>query len=143
MRRNGGVHSGTFRGVDLVARPSGPKTRNGGNWTEARFNSFIKGGLRQLTRRWAPISECLKEARTRRGFYLCAGCKQEVPASILEGRKRVKNAIVDHIIPVVDPKKGFTTWDECIERMFCEKDNLQVLCKKCHDIKTEQERKTS
>jgi len=46
---------------------------------------------------------------------------------------------VDHIIPVIDPATGFTTWDAFIERLFCDRDNLQVLCTSCHDIKTKEE----
>lgn len=123
-----------------MARPSGPKTRNSGNWTEARFKSFIISQLRQGTRRWAPISEVMKEARVKRGLYHCAGCGKDVPASTKEGSKRVKNVFVDHINPIVDPAIGFTTWDEYIERIFCEKENLQLLCKACHDEKSGEER---
>ena len=47
---------------------------------------------------------------------------------------------VDHIKPVVDPKKGFTTWDDFIDRLFCEKKNLQALCRGCHAKKTKEER---
>ena len=43
---------------------------------------------------------------------------------------------MDHIIPVVDPKTGFTTWDEYIERLFVPKGGWQMLCKSCHDTKT-------
>ncbi|MGJ8839566.1 HNH endonuclease, partial [Salmonella enterica subsp. enterica serovar Kentucky] len=111
-----------------------------GQWTEARFNSFIKSALRGATRKWAPIQEALKDARVERGYYKCNACKAKIPATIKEGRKRTKNAIVDHIEPIIDPTVGFTTWDECIERMFCEKQNLQVLCKKCHDVKCAEER---
>lgn len=124
-----------------MARPSGPKTRCDGKWTEATFTSFIKNNLRRATIKWAPIQNALKEARTRRGFYMCAGCKQEVTASTRnDDGKRVKNAIVDHIQPIIDPAVGFTTWDDCIDRMFCEKENLQVLCRDCHDIKTNEEK---
>lgn len=123
-----------------MARPSGDKCRCGDRWTEARYRSFIKGTLRSATRKWAPLADVLKKARVRRGFYLCNGCKQHVPASIKVGSKRVKNAVVDHIEPIVDPAVGFTTWDDCIERMFCEADNLQVLCKECHDKKTNEEK---
>lgn len=123
-----------------MARPSGPKIRCGGRWTEARFNSFIKGALRGATRKWAPIQDCLKNARTRRGYYLCAECKQEVTATIKVGNKRKKNAIVDHIVPIVDPAVGFTNWHDCVERMFCEEDNLQVMCLDCHLVKCQEEK---
>lgn len=124
-----------------MARPSGEKTRCGGEWTEAKFNGFIKNNLRKASMKWAPISKALAKARVRRGFYICASCKQEVTASIKnDDGKRVKNAIVDHIKPIIDPAVGFTTWDECINRMFCEDDNLQVLCHECHTVKSNEEK---
>jgi hypothetical protein len=121
-----------------MPRPSGPKNRCGNRWTEAKFKSFIKNQLRGATRKWAPIADCLKKARVRRGFYLCEGCKEEVPNTTKDGAKRVKNVFVDHIEPIV-PVTGWESWDSCIERMFCEEDNLQVLCKACHDEKSAKE----
>jgi hypothetical protein len=130
-------------------RPSGIKNRCSGVWTEARYRSFVKDNLRRATMKWGPISECLKLARVRRGWYLCNICKEEIPASIKvdvtlkNGRtqaKRVKNAIVDHTNPIIDPTIGWVSWDDCIERMFCELENLQCVCKACHDIKTAQEK---
>jgi len=123
-----------------MPRPSGPKSRCSGQWTEARFNSFIKSALRQASRRWAPIQQAKTNARVSRGLYECAHCKGHVPPTIRNGSKRDKNVFVDHIHPIIDPAKGFTTWDECIERMFCELDGLQVLCKDCHDTKTNEEK---
>lgn len=123
-----------------IARPSGPKTRCSGQWTEARFNSFIKSLLRSGTRRWAPIQEVKKEARVARGLYECKECKQHVAPTYRDGKNRKQNIFVDHIIPIVDPATGFTNWDDCIQRMFCEKDNLQLLCKDCHDVKSEKEK---
>lgn len=129
-------------------RPSGPKTRCGGAWSEARYRTFVKNTLRQATRKWGPIQDCLKDARVRRGWYLCAICKEEVPATIVAtiktgknaGKsKRVKNAIVDHLLPIIPPETGFTTWDDCIERMFCEQENLQVVCHACHKEKCSEE----
>jgi hypothetical protein len=130
--------------VNKGGRPSGDKTRCSGVWTEARFTTFIKDTLRQSTRKWKPIQDCLKFARVRRGFYLCAECGEEVTATIIHKQKngktkRVKNAIVDHIIPIIDPHTGFTTWDDCIERMFCEIDNLQCVCHACHQVKCAEE----
>lgn len=48
---------------------------------------------------------------------------------------------VDHIKPVVSPTKGFQSWDDFIDKLYCEKDNLQVLCKSCHKEKTLKEKK--
>lgn len=121
-------------------RPSGPKTRNSGQWTEAKFMSFIKNNLRSATRKWAPIQEVKKEANVSRGIYECAGCGKNVPLTVKEGRKRRQNVFVDHIEPIVDPNVGFVDWDTYINRMFCEKDNLQVLCADCHDEKSMAER---
>ena len=123
-----------------MARPSGPKNRAGGRWTEARFRSFVTSALRGSSRKWAPISDVLTEARVRRGTYLCANCKEEGPATIKIEGKRVKNAVVDHINPIVDPEVGFTTWDDFINRLFCEEENLQVLCHSCHKEKSNKER---
>lgn len=120
--------------------------RNSGKWTESRFRQFVIGALRSASNRWGPKFEVVKEARVERGVYLCAGYKKRphrVPASLppQPGKsKRLKNVYVDHIHPVVDPKKGFTTFDEFIERLFVEKDALQLLCLECHTRKTADEK---
>lgn len=124
----------------MAGRIGGPKTRNNGTWTDARFRSFIRSQLRAATMRWGPISDCLKSARVERGLYHCAGCGQQVPSTIKSGGRRVKNVHVDHISPIVDPDVGFVSYDEMIERMFCEADNLQVLCNDCHTVKTDDEK---
>jgi len=126
-----------------MGRPSGPKTRCNGQWTESRYKSFITSLLRQGTRRWAPIAETEKDARSDRGMYKCQICKETVPVTVKDGRKRVRNIFVDHINPIVNPETGFTNWDDYIENMFCEKENLQLLCKKCHDEKSSRERGTA
>lgn len=117
--------------------------RNGGQWTEARFTAFIKSALRNASQKWPPRNNVKKKARIARGVYLCAGCNKEVPASLppKDGNKRrINNAVVDHIEPVIDPSTGHTSWDEVINRMFCEEDGLQVLCHKCHTEKTQKEK---
>ena len=119
------------------------KERCGGQWTEARFNSFITSVLRNAHGRWGPKSAAKKKACIKRGIYKCAECGEEGPATLppLEGRKRRRNnAAVDHIEPVVDPAIGKTTWDEYIERMFVEEPSYQVLCWQCHEDKTKEER---
>lgn len=123
-----------------MSRPSGEKTRCSGKWTQAKYNSFIKNILRSGTRKWAPVQDVKKKARTRRGFYLCAGCGEEVPATIVVDGKRVNNAQVDHIEPVVSVSEGFTSWDSVVEGLFCEEDNLRLLCHKCHSEVTKNQR---
>ena len=117
------------------------KERNGGEWTEARFKSFVTSALRAASRRWPPKYKALKEAFVGRKVnaktgklamhYKCAECKKLYVATDVQ---------VDHIKPVVDPKKGFVSWDSFIDRIFCEIENLQVMCKPCHKIKTDQEK---
>jgi 5-methylcytosine-specific restriction endonuclease McrA len=123
-----------------LARPSGPKTRAGGTWTEAKYKSFIRGNLRRTSMKWPPIANCLKQARVSRGEYLCAGCQNVVPATVKVDGKRVKNVHVDHIEPVIDPAIGWVDWNSLIERMFVESDKLQLLCSECHTVKTNEEK---
>ena len=123
-----------------MARPKGPLTRLGGTKTEAWFHSFIKNNLRQATQKWGPIHECKKNARVSRGLYLCAVCDKHITASVRDDvtRKRKNNAIVDHIEPIV-PVTGWVSWDDCINKMFCELDNLQLVCLACHKVKCAEE----
>ncbi len=64
----------------------------------------------------------------------CAVCHKRTP-------EKDKDHQVDHISPVVDPTVGFLGWDVYINRMLnCSPDNIQVLCKRCHAIKTKREK---
>lgn len=116
-----------------------PKTFNGNQWTQARFNSFIKSALRSASVRWPPrytvLSEALVGTKTNvktgrmAKHYKCNRCKGEFPSKEVE---------VNHIIPVI-PVTGFVSWDDVINRMFCEKDGFEVLCKPCHRLVTTKE----
>lgn len=97
--------------------------------------------LRRLHSRSPTVREVLNESvhpliKGPRGGkrYICKSCGQAYGA---------KDVQVDHIDPVVPlnvhVKDMF--YQEIIDRMFCEKENLQVLCKPCHKIKTNKERK--
>ena len=123
-----------------MARPRGPLTRCGGTMTEAQYHSHIKNILRRASFKWPPYSQCLKNAWVRRGFYRCACCDVVVPVTVKdeEKRKRIKNIIVDHIEPVV-PLTGWESWDDTVENMYCELDNLQALCRTCHNKKSLEE----
>lgn len=109
-------------------------------WTESQYQNFIRGTLRRASMKWAPIHQTKAEARVRRGIYKCAGCGKEKPASERIDGKKCKNDIVDHIDPIIDPEVGFVSWNEFIEKLFCEKEHLQLLCHECHTEKTNKER---
>ena len=95
-----------------------------------KFKGYIKSALRRVNRWWPAYTAAKAKARVERGKYECAGCKEICPS---------KDIHVDHIAPVVDPARGFTTWDEYIDRLFCDMDGLQILCKTCHKKKTKEE----
>jgi 5-methylcytosine-specific restriction endonuclease McrA len=115
---------------------------NSGLWTVGRFNSFITSTLRAGARRWQPKYDTLNASKTEKKInpktgrlaqhHRCGLCGNEFTSKDME---------VDHIKPVVDPKKGFQSWDVFIDRLFCEADNLQAICKPCHLLKTNAEKK--
>jgi len=90
-------------------------------------NTFVKGLLRRGSFHWKPRNEALKLARVERGKYKCAMCEE------LFGPREIQ---LDHIHPVIDPRKGFTTWDDYIERLYPYEEGWQTLCISCHDNKT-------
>lgn len=116
-------------------------TNKTNEWSQGRLKSFITSTLRGGFRKYPPKYESLKEAQVGKKIneksqrlamhYECNKCKGHFPN---------KEVQVDHILPVVCPKKGFESWDIFITRLFCSSDNLQVLCKGCHEIKTKKER---
>ena len=117
---------------------------NNGKWTQARFDSFIKSALRSASQRWPPKFNALADAKKGKRInlasgrlaehYACAVCKNEFPAKEIQ---------VDHIHPVIDPTRGFISWDEVVKRMFCEKGDFQILCRQCHSKKSTVERQTA
>ena len=115
--------------------------RCSGTMTEPMYDGFIKSALRKASTRWKPRGDCIRDARVARGMYKCDGCGKIVTASLPppEGKKRrIKNILADHIDPVV-PVTGFVSWDNVIERLFCERDGFQALCSACHKIKSLEE----
>lgn len=114
---------------------------------------WITSQLRRLSLRWPPRGRVLKAARKelprkikkdgtpykRPNYeYQCAMCKDWFKST---------KVVVDHIIPIVDPKNEkhkYLSTEEFIGKfavgLFCYEDNLQVLCESCHDEKTEEER---
>ncbi len=103
----------------------------GGRWTTARKHSFIVSALRRASGRWAPKNDAKKAARLERNTYRCASCAKTFGHTDIH---------IDHIIPVVDPSKGFTTWDDFIARLFVEIDGFRAVCTSCHSEITAKQR---
>lgn len=112
-----------------------------GKWTEAQFSTFIRNQLRRGWVKWPIKNALLKESRVERGQYECQCCGEIVPATMkVEGKtvaiKKVKGVNVDHILPAT-PLTGVYDWHIFVNRLYCERDNLWVICYHCHTFKTQ------
>lgn len=93
----------------------------------AKDKNKVISFLRRASMKWKPKSDAKKAARIERGAYKCAMCLKIF---------RHNEIVMDHIDPVIDPRKGWTDWNDYIERMFCNERGYQALCKPCHEKKT-------
>lgn len=97
-----------------------------------KLKSFLVNALRRASYRWPGRYGAQKKAHVGRNQYVCAMCGPDV----LYTRKEVQ---LDHIVPVVDPQKGWEDLDVFAERMFVDEDGFQVICSRHHDEKTKNE----
>ena len=116
------------------------RTRNGVTWTESVYFSAIRSALRAKFRYWKPAIQALKQAerpsksknKRLKYEYQCAKCKKWFP------RKEVQ---IDHVV-ACGSLKGPDDIAGFLERLTPEStEAYQVLDKKCHKIKTQEERK--
>jgi hypothetical protein len=120
------------------------RPRASGTWTESRYWSFIRSNLRKAWSKY-PVRHKVKakakreiaksKRKGRRRFeYQCNGCKKWFYS---------EDVSIDHINPVGSLKCA-DDLPAFVENLFCEEDNLQVLCnEKCHYTKTQEERKNA
>lgn len=119
-------------------KPKVPKTRCSNTMSESAFWSFIRSCLRQKSRRWKPIYDCLNAAKRPsksenkrlKNEFQCAKCGCWFSQ---------KEVTVDHVIPAGSLKSG-KDLEGFVARLFCEMPNLQVLCLVDHQEKTNAER---
>ena len=111
------------------------KTRAGGTWTEARYFGFIRSGLRRMTMKYPVKQQVLMVNRKKNDgrfdkrtkfIYTCEICRVEGQGKTME---------VDHINPA-GSLKCYADLPGFVERLFCEIDNLRVICKGCHTTVT-------
>jgi len=102
----------------------------GGRWTAARYRQFVVSALRRAWMKYPVKQDALSAARrpaeNRSGRtkweYRCASCGEWFLGSEVQ---------VDHI-----RECAATDLNQFVATLFCERDNLAVLCKGCHQVKT-------
>jgi len=113
--------------------------RAGGTWSEAKYWSFIRGALRRAgmsypSKHIAKMNSRRHKPPRKKGDhrfeYQCVHCTKWFPD---------KEVDVDHIIGA-GSLKSYEDLPGFVERLFCEPESLQILCKPCHKVKTNEER---
>lgn len=108
-------------------------------------NSAIRSALRRTFSRSPMVREVMHKVRRERPWFKNDGSKAAKPrveylCAVCAEWHMGKDIQVDHQNPVVDPEIGFIDFDTFISRLFCDVNNLAVLCKTCHEIKTNKEK---
>lgn len=112
--------------------------------TEAMFRSWVRSQLRKLSQKWKPLYSSKKNKRLEatdidrerwsdriKYVWECEECKDRVPDSLI---------CVDHIVPCGSLRDIEKDAGPFLLRMLCEEDGFQMLCKKCHKVKTMEEK---
>jgi len=115
----------------------GEKTHVNGTWTRSRYFQFIRSALRAAFNRYPAKFAAKKKAEkivigSRHKYeYQCAQCTEWFMG---------KEVQVDHKVPAGSLKEYEDIGEFC-RKLFCESTDLQLLCKPCHQLKTNEERK--
>ena len=99
-------------------------------WSTSKWWSFLRSKLRSGFCRWPPKFEVLADAKRKyvgpkkqqKFEFQCSECKNWFPQKSVE---------VDHIIPA----GALKSWEDIpgfVERLYCAKEGLRVVCKPCH-----------
>ncbi len=112
-----------------MAKPE--KTRCGGTKTEAWYWGFIRSGLRRKFMCYPVNYQARNLARRKyegpnerqRWEYQCSECR---------GWYMQKETQLDHVEPC-GTLKCYEDLPGFVARLFCEANNLRVLCKSCHN----------
>jgi len=109
----------------------------------AKERGLIKGAIRRVFSRSELRRQALDASRVQHTdstrprvtkWSKCPNCNEFTPTYLME---------VDHVIPLVGitEKLEDLTWDQVVERLWCDVTNLMALCKRCHKIKSQEENK--
>lgn len=90
--------------------------------------AVAKAALRRVSSFWWAMSEAMDRAKVSRGLWSCAHCKEHFKKHEVQK---------DHIQPVVSVNEDKQNdMNSYVETLFCEPENIQILCKNCHSLKS-------
>lgn len=104
---------------------------------------LIKGGIRRVFSRSELRKSVIDGSRINHKdanrprvtkWSYCNDCDKFIPTYLME---------VDHVVPIVPITSSLEemTWDEIVNRIWCDAHNLRAMCKDCHKLKTKEETK--
>ena len=119
----------------MATKRKEPLTRCGSTMTESQYLAWIRSALRSKSLRWPPRGEALKLSRRaykgsnklQKWEHQCALCSKWWKA---------KEVVVDHFPVAAGSILSVADIGPFANNLYCEVDNLRVLCKECHDVHT-------
>ena len=102
-----------------------------GWYTESAFFAMIRSALRRKSMYWKSIQIAKKRAqipytgtnKRRKYAYICEHCGKETIGSDIAVHHKVECGSLN----------SFNDLPGFVERLFCNSDGLEVICKACHD----------
>ena len=107
-------------------------------WTDSRYMSFIRSTLRRSFTKF-PTKHKVKNEASRPYKGSVKRRKKEYQCAVCSGWFADKEVAVDHIVPC-GSLKSYDDLPRFVSTLYCEANNLQVICNTCHQIKTNEER---
>lgn len=117
----------------------GVKNKGGGTLTTSQYFNVIRSALREGYRLRYPIAKIVRDKAKRPSQSDNKRLKWEYQCNICSGWFSGKDTQVDHIIPCGE-LQCYDDLPRFVATLYCEEDNLQVICTTCHDKKTKEER---
>ena len=102
---------------------------NSGTMTESMFFGMLRSCLRSKSRFWKPRLEVLKDSR--RKFVGGGRQKWEYRCCMCGGWFKNDDVEVNHKVEA-GSLRSFDDLGGFAQRLFCEKEGLEVVCKACH-----------
>lgn len=113
---------------------------------DKKTKAKLINAARKLSLAYKPRQNAKNKQKIDKALFKCSKChtpcyEGSSQENYQEYLKTHPNALfqrgdMDHISPVIDPTKGWESWEVFYDRLFCAEDNWRYLCKPCHEKKT-------